>query len=72
MSRHAKTISGAYENCWGSGESLVLPDGEINWGAERRADPGVRQCPGCGTYFWNEAAAMECTSCHTQFGDSVK
>ena len=70
--KHATIVSGAYDNCWGSGESLVLDDGTINWGAAFRADPGCRKCPGCNAYFWNEAAVLECPDCGVQFGDGCK
>lgn len=71
--KHAKIISGAYPNCWGNpNANLVLSDGSVNWGAAHIADPGVKKCPGCDTFVWNEGSIMECPDCHTQFGDGKK
>lgn len=72
MSMHAKIISGAYENCFGSLDNAVYEDGEPNWGVLFRADPGVKKCPGCSKFFWNEAAVLECPDCKIQFGDGYK
>jgi hypothetical protein len=70
--KHAKIISGAYENCWGDPNAeIVSQDGEVNWGAAFRADPGCKKCPECNGYFWNEAAVMECPDCAANFGDGV-
>ena len=64
--KHAKLIEGAYENCWGPTDNLMYEDGEPNWGALMRADPGVKKCPVCGQYVWNEARVMECPDCNTR------
>jgi hypothetical protein len=69
----AKIISGKYKDAWPADDapSPVNDDGSVNWGAAFRADPGVRKCPGCDHYYWNEAKVMECPACEIQFGDGV-
>jgi len=69
--KHARIVSGAYEDCWGPIDNLALPNGEPNWGALMRADPGLKKCPGCGCFCWNEGAVLECPDCKTQFGDGL-
>jgi len=71
--KHATIISGAYDNsdCKEHAANVVDDNGNINWGAAFRADPGVRKCHGCSTYYWNEAKVMECPDCKSQFGDGT-
>lgn len=70
--KHARLISGEYANAWNKAamDNVVDAQGEVNWGAAFRADPGVKKCPGCGEFYWDEADVMECTteSCKRQFG----
>lgn len=68
--KHARLVSGEYQNCFGSLDNIAHDDGSINWGVAFRADPGVKKCPGCGEFYWNEARIMECIndSCRRQFG----
>lgn len=69
--RHATIVCGKYDDAWdkNAADHVVNDDGSINWRAAFFADPGVKSCPRCKTYFWNEAAVMECPDCHVQFGD---
>lgn len=71
--KHARLISGAYKDAWNEQamDNVVYPDGEVNWRAAFAADPGVKKCPGCDEYYWDEASVMECTNCKTQFGSGV-
>lgn len=70
--RHAKIVSGEYKDNFGSFDNIANDDGSINWGVAMRADPGVKKCPGCEGYFWNEAAVMECPDCAANFGDGFQ
>lgn len=71
--RHAKLISGEFDlsYCKEAAENVVDDDGNVNWGAAFRADPGVKKCP-CGAYYWNEAKVMECLDCKTHFGEGTQ
>lgn len=71
--KHARLVSGEYANAWNEQamDNVVNDAGEVNWRAAFFADPGVKKCPGCGEFFWDEASVMECTSCKTQFGSGV-
>jgi len=69
--KHARLVSGEYQNAWGGMDNIANDDGSINWGVAFRADPGVKKCPGCGEFYWDEASVMECTTCKTQFGAGV-
>lgn len=71
--KHARLVSGEYQNCWGGMDNIANDDGSINWGVAFRADPGVKKCPGCGEFYWDEASVMECTteSCKRQFGQGL-
>jgi|ERR1700677_2129501 len=70
--KHAHIISGEYANNFNPIDYIANDDGSINWGVAMRADPGVKKCPGCGGFFWNEASVMECPDCATTFGDGYK
>jgi hypothetical protein len=65
-------ISGAYADPFPDAPSPVRDDGSVNWGAAMRADPGIKKCGRCGTYYWNLARVMRCTKCGAEFGDGVE
>ena len=72
--KHARLISGEYKNAWNEEamDNVVDAAGEVNWRAAFMADPGVKKCPKCGEFYWDEASVMECTECQTQFGSGLQ
>jgi hypothetical protein len=71
--KHATLISEPYAGVWNETamDNVVDAAGEVNWKAAFYADPGVKKCPGCDEYYWDEASVMECTVCKTNFGSGV-
>jgi len=71
--KHARIISGAFQDAFNADAlaNAVDEDGEVNWGAAFRADPGVRKCPQCKAFYWDEASILECPDCNVQFGSGV-
>jgi len=49
----------------------ILDDGSVNWGAAMLADPGVKKCGDCNTFYWNLARVMRCEKCGALFGEGV-
>lgn len=73
--KHARLISAPYSQAWDEKamENVMnSDDGSVNWGAAFRADPGVKRCPGCREYYWDEADIMECLVCQTRFGHGAQ
>lgn len=72
--RHARIISGAYEDAFSkeAQDNIVDAEGNVNWRAAFAADPGMTKCPACKAYYWNEAAVLECLDCKLQFGPGAK
>lgn len=73
--KHARLISEPYAGAWNENamDNVVDAAGEVNWKAAFYADPGVKKCPGCEEFYWDEASVMECAneSCKRQFGSGV-
>ena len=73
MTNTPEIVSGAYADPFPKDlPSPVNDDGSINWGAAMLADPGIRKCGHCDTYYWNLARVMRCTKCGATFGDGVE
>lgn len=56
------------EESWGgcaeASKHVQSKDGSVNWRAAFYADPGLKKCPACDRYLWNEGARMECPCGH--------
>jgi hypothetical protein len=46
---------------------VVDDEGNVNWGSAMCADPGVKKCPGCGLFMWNEGWLVQCPDCEHVF-----
>ena len=74
MTNQPIIISGEYPDPFpkDASENITHEDGSINWYAAFNADPGVRKCEHCNTYYWNLAKVMRCPKCNIEFGDGVE
>ncbi len=73
MTNTPEIISGRYAEPFRDVDP-IREDGSVNWRAAMMADPGVKKCEHCDTYYWNLARIMRCTNgvCRARLGDGVE